>query len=562
MLCVLNKMGSLTSRQNAGVEEVDITSNHAYKYPPRSGSYFGSHFIMGGERFDTPQPEAYLFGENADLNFLGSRPTPFPYPPPQANDPTKTLKSLVNIRKESLRLVRNMDQTSTSSPYHSVKHYGDSAIDKKPNRFNIEFVFDCDVRCAITIYYFCTEEVSTKGVAYIPRDPSMNSETYYYKKGANHVFSQTSHVFDPTLYTEEDLIYTADREIIPIAIHCVAEEGADDLKQSHTTIAVVEKHSDGTYVLKALKQKLYVDGLCYLVQEIYGIENKNTENAKQQGSDEDTEDNGSECVICMSEVRDTLILPCRHLCLCNSCADSLRYQANNCPICRAPFRALLQIKALQKATGTRISNPPVPEGSCENIPSGYEAVSLIEALNGPYTPRTVIIAPESPDTPDTDTASAIQAAETLNRSTERTPVSKHISAKETDMSARSSGTACPTPEFRMSVLLARDEHSGSQKELHNRSPAMRTNAVHTRDKSGLRTRDTVRLVNEKQPASLYEGQGQDEDSEAEKLSPLLDAATSTEALDVHSHRICDIDIDDEIQTTGNENDADITCHSH
>lgn len=30
---------------------------------------------MGGERFDTPQPEGYLFGENADLNFLGN-PTP------------------------------------------------------------------------------------------------------------------------------------------------------------------------------------------------------------------------------------------------------------------------------------------------------------------------------------------------------------------------------------------------------------------------------------------------------------------------------------------------------
>lgn len=31
---------------------------------------------MGGERFDTPQPESYLFGENSDLNFLGSKPTP------------------------------------------------------------------------------------------------------------------------------------------------------------------------------------------------------------------------------------------------------------------------------------------------------------------------------------------------------------------------------------------------------------------------------------------------------------------------------------------------------
>jgi len=31
---------------------------------------------MGGERFETTQPEAYLFGDNQDLNFLGSRPIP------------------------------------------------------------------------------------------------------------------------------------------------------------------------------------------------------------------------------------------------------------------------------------------------------------------------------------------------------------------------------------------------------------------------------------------------------------------------------------------------------
>lgn len=33
-------MGSITSRQNAGVEEADIVSNQAYKYPPRSGKYY------------------------------------------------------------------------------------------------------------------------------------------------------------------------------------------------------------------------------------------------------------------------------------------------------------------------------------------------------------------------------------------------------------------------------------------------------------------------------------------------------------------------------------------
>ncbi len=51
-----------------------------------------------------------------------------------------------------------------------------------------------------------------------------------------------------------------------------------------------------------------------------------------------------ECVICMCEKRDTLILPCRHLCLCKSCASNLRNQSNNCPICRVPFFALLQME--------------------------------------------------------------------------------------------------------------------------------------------------------------------------------------------------------------------------
>ena len=42
------------------------------------------------------------------------------------------------------------------------------------------------------------------------------------------------------------------------------------------------------------------------------------------GEEDDMEDTGAECVVCMSDMRDTLILPCRHLCLCNTCADSLR----------------------------------------------------------------------------------------------------------------------------------------------------------------------------------------------------------------------------------------------
>ena len=92
----------------------------------------------------------------------------------------------------------------------------------------------------------------------------------------------------------------------------------------------------------------------------------------------------------MSETRDTLILPCRHLCLCYSCADSLRYQANCCPICRAPFRALLQIRAVQKGVNNHALHQNTPTSTageplaCEHqVPPGFVPVSLIEALNGP-----------------------------------------------------------------------------------------------------------------------------------------------------------------------------------
>lgn len=90
-------MGSLLSRLNNQLNNAEEEVDHhpVYKYPPKSGwfvfairkevaniftqilqtgNFFASNFIMGGERFDQATPESYLFGENADLNWLGSKP--------------------------------------------------------------------------------------------------------------------------------------------------------------------------------------------------------------------------------------------------------------------------------------------------------------------------------------------------------------------------------------------------------------------------------------------------------------------------------------------------------
>lgn len=81
---------------------------------------------------------------------------------------------------------------------------------------------------------------------------------------------------------------------------------------------------------------------------IVRIQNEILNQTTVHNQDKEQEQKGIECVICMCEIRNTLILPCRHLCLCKICAINLRVQSNNCPICRIPFIALIQLKLYKK----------------------------------------------------------------------------------------------------------------------------------------------------------------------------------------------------------------------
>lgn len=110
--------------------------------------------------------------------------------------------------------------------------------------------------------------------------------------------------------------------------------------QSQTTFAKMQRHEDGTWVPSTVLQKICFKGKVFELQEIYGME---------QGRPAETVDGfdeveGNECVICMSEPRDTTALPCRHMCMCHTCANELKAQTNKCPICRNVISSLLHIK--------------------------------------------------------------------------------------------------------------------------------------------------------------------------------------------------------------------------
>ena len=152
---------------------------------------------------------------------------------------------------------------------------------------------------------------------------------------------------------------------------------------AHATFATFDRNGEGMQNLscKPIIQRLSIDGLTFILKEIYGIENK-----EESGGGGDDDDN-SECVVCMSDIRDTMALPCRHLCLCNPCAEVLRYQNNKCPICRTIFHSLLQIRVLRDKENIseedRDPNESEDEETAELVPPGFGLVSLVSALSNP-----------------------------------------------------------------------------------------------------------------------------------------------------------------------------------
>lgn len=69
--------------------------------------------------------------------------------------------------------------------------------------------------------------------------------------------------------------------------------------------------------------------------------------------------NSPECVACMTEPKDTILLPCRHLCVCRTCFNHLTL--DKCPVCRAPFTSYLRFDAAATGAdeGASVDEEPV-----------------------------------------------------------------------------------------------------------------------------------------------------------------------------------------------------------
>ncbi|KAL0413191.1 UNVERIFIED_CONTAM: putative E3 ubiquitin-protein ligase LUL4 [Sesamum radiatum] len=85
-----------------------------------------------------------------------------------------------------------------------------------------------------------------------------------------------------------------------------SEELENTSPHAQISQAVLEKKDSGIFQVKVIKQILWIDNARYELREIFGISNSDETAINDMES-------GKECIICLTEVKNTAVLPCRHM---------------------------------------------------------------------------------------------------------------------------------------------------------------------------------------------------------------------------------------------------------
>lgn len=83
------------------------------------------------------------------------------------------------------------------------------------------------------------------------------------------------------------------------------------------------------------------------LKSIYGLQQsiENEEEGVVEGDQNIVKENEeAECLVCLTEIKDTLIMPCCHLCICGECGKNLVKAKHTCPICRGNIASLIPMK--------------------------------------------------------------------------------------------------------------------------------------------------------------------------------------------------------------------------
>jgi len=224
----------------------------------------------------------------------------------------KKIRNYFNLRKDTLKL---------------------EPVEGKPMKYRLSFKFDItkDTVCGI----FCTAR-ELWNMKYVTTGIEWQTKQHRF------VFNKMETEFKSNIeFALPDLDcqnFQNNAEYYSVIVVMEAQSQQSrpfEKRRSQITFCTLDMKDSGVPELKVSRQKLQIGGRALEMKDIYGL---------NETSEAHSAEENKVCAICIFEIADTLVLPCRHLCLCKGCAQLMRMQTNRCPICRADASSLLRIQ--------------------------------------------------------------------------------------------------------------------------------------------------------------------------------------------------------------------------
>mmetsp|Transcript_41059 Transcript_41059/g.30198 ORF Transcript_41059/g.30198 Transcript_41059/m.30198 type:complete len:122 (-) Transcript_41059:38-403(-) len=98
--------------------------------------------------------------------------------------------------------------------------------------------------------------------------------------------------------------------------------------------------------IRIQKQLVLINGIPFEVKSIYGLsqhsegeeEGQPIQEGEIQGDNEETD-----CLVCLCEPRNAIVMPCGHMCVCTTCGNQLIAKKYTCPICRGHISSIVPL---------------------------------------------------------------------------------------------------------------------------------------------------------------------------------------------------------------------------
>lgn len=352
----------------------------------RNGRYEPQNLMPMLPRPDTLDFDGFVARRGANAGYMNPRP-------PEMRQAT-LMRNPVSIRRDSARCLRSNGDPMRRPSGESNAPVQARVEDDGKLRFSV--TFDALRSGSVSVFLLVTEKERTVQAAVSPPSPSSNEnapgatpsatgsspasterilelrsrvgasscspsaggeeeepvpptplDVKHFQEGMSQVY--VSPPIDISKLTEDMLTYNPDHpKDIPLAVRMDAEEVPGEERCSQYTYlsfhVVPESPSPPgrarrpmQWSVSVIGQKLQYGKQCFVCHEVFGVSSK-------QMAEVDAEGNNNDCVICLSEPRDTAVLPCRHMCFCGYCAGIVRLQCDRCPVCRQKVASLLQFR--------------------------------------------------------------------------------------------------------------------------------------------------------------------------------------------------------------------------